>query len=144
MNICKMKTATIAKITVSFLALMILTSSVVSFAQTYKNKYVYGSDYTVVADGKSDNSAQYLTVTVNKINKADGDPSSYTKVKADVLNSSGSQISTNTNIVLRLGEATSIPLNKKYASGTAMKLRMKGNNSCLDCIVDFATAISSN
>ena len=134
----------IMKIAVLSLALTMLTSSMMAFAQTYKNKYVYGSAYTVVADGTNDDcSTSYVTVKIDKIYKSTGEDSNYTKVKADIIGTKGSQISTESGVVLRLGETTNIKLNMMYGAGSKMKLRMKGNNSSLDCIVDFTAAISS-
>ena len=112
------------------------------FAKLYGPIYVYGDRYTVVASGTADNTGSYLSVTVNNIYKADGSNSNYSTVKADVLNSSGSQISSNTNVALSLGTATNISLIQSYNSGTSMRLRMKGNMSSLDCQVKFTAALS--
>lgn len=120
---------------------VILTSSMMVFAKAYTNKYVYGEKYVVVADGESTNAASYLAVTVDEIYKSDGTDSNYSKVKADVLSNAGNQISVSTDNVLRKGEVVNIPLLIFYGAGADMKLRMKGNVSSLDCIVDFTAAI---
>lgn len=130
---------------VLLMAITMLASSMGVFAQSYSNKYVYGSKYTVVADGKNDNNgANFVTVTLSDIYKDDGSESNYSRVRADVLNGSGNQISTNTNVAVDLNKTTTIMLNQTYASGAAMKLRMKGNDSSKDCIVTFAASISTN
>lgn len=135
------KTKKITSIIVTAMVMVtILTTA--AFAQSYANKYVYGNAYTVVANGGfSDGGANYLTTTVGEIYKADGTSSNYSRVRGDVLNSSGNQISVSTNVALDLDTPTLIMLNQNYAAGTIMKLRMKGNVNSLDCIVDFTTAI---
>lgn len=128
---------------VVIMAFTLLTSSMVVCAQSYTNKKVYGDRYVVVVDGKSVNLASHLTVTIDEIYEADGSDSNYEKVKADVLNKDSDQISVNTDNTLKKGEAVNIPLVQNYGSGITMKLRMKGNVSFLDCIVDFTAALSS-
>lgn len=124
--------------------LSLLTSSIVVCAQSYRDKYVYGDRYTVVAEGTNDdNEVGYVTVTVTKIDKADGSDSNYSKVKADIIGKSGDQYSIETDNILKLGESTNIPLMYAYPSGNYMRLRMKGNISSLDCIVNFNAAIST-
>lgn len=130
------------KIAVLFIALSVMSSSVVAFAQSYRNKYVYGAMYTVVVDGTTDNDANFVTVSLTEIKKADGSTSNYKQVRGDVLDSAGNQISEKTNISIPKQETTTIILDKPYVRGTEMKLRMKGNDSSLDCIVTFAASIS--
>jgi len=129
------------KIVVCTLVLTMFASTGV-FAKSYTNKYVYGNAYSVVADGSFDNSSNYMTVTLTHIYKADGTESDYSKVKSDVLDGSGNQISTSTGVLLYLDEGTIISLKQQYSSGTRMKLRMKGNDSSLDCIVNFSAPLS--
>ena len=74
--------------------------------------------------------------------KADGSESNYRKVLADVCNEYGDQMSTLTEHTVRLGEATMIYLLQVYPAGTRVRLRMKGNNESLDCIVSFTASIS--
>lgn len=52
---------------VAVIALLILTFSISAFAQTYQNVYVYGGSYKVVADGTTDNTGNFVTVTVINI-----------------------------------------------------------------------------
>ena len=114
----------------------------VAFAKTYFNVNVYGNRYTVAAEGTKDDQSNFITVTVTDIYKADGSASDYKKVKADVLDNSGNQISNSTDNVLDLDEAELVMLRQVYASGTRIKLRMKGNTSSLDCKVTFTAPIS--
>jgi hypothetical protein len=130
-----------AKIMVGALLLTTVIPTVAS-AQSYFNKYVNGSTYTVVASGSFDNSSNYVTVTVTEILTAEGAASNYKKVKSDVLDSSGNQISSSTDVELDLGSAKNIMLKQTYPSGKSMKLRMKGNTSSLDCQVTFSAPIS--
>lgn len=131
-------------LTVLTIMFVLLTSSIIVLAQTYQNKTVYGDRYTVVADGTNDdNCVGYVTVCVTEIYKSDGTDSNYSKVRSDIVGWSGEQLSTSTDIVLKKGESTNIPLIFTYASGTRMRLRMKGNISSLDCIVNFNAAITS-
>lgn len=131
------------KMGIALMALVILTASVTAFAKSYIHVYVYGSTYTVVADGKNDNNgANFVTVTLTEILKSDYATSDYSKVRGDVLDSSGNQISINTDVSIDLNQATNIILKQNYPSTTSMKLRMKGNKSSLDCIVTFTASIS--
>lgn len=131
------------KITKTILAVCVMTMlmSVVVYAKTFYYKDVYGAYYSVVAEGECDNDGNYLTVTVVNIYKEDGSNSSYTKVKADILDAMSSQLSYKTDTVLEKGKAGNIMLVQSMPSGTYMALRMKGNNSNLNCIVDFSAAL---
>ncbi len=130
------------KVGIAAMALIILTSSMAAFAQSYTDVYVFGSQYTVAADGESENTANYVVVVLTDIYKADGTSSNYSKVKGDVVNTSGDQISTKTDCPITVQETTTIMLSHVFARGTKMKLRLKGNNSTLDCIVNFSASIS--
>lgn len=130
------------KVSVILMVLAIMTSSVAVYAESYCNVYVYGARYTVVADGQSEHSGNFVTVTVTNIYKADGSESEYSKVRGDVVDENGNQISVNTDELIELYTARNIILSQVYARGSKMKLRMKGNKSNLDCIVTFAASIS--
>lgn len=132
-----------AKVIILMMALFVLTSSMVVSAQSYANKYVYGDRFSVVVDGTTDNSANFVTVTLTEIRKSDGEPSNYSKVRAKVYDSNNNQISVSNNVEVVKQQTATILLTYMYSSGTQMKLLMKGNNSSLDCIVDFAASISS-
>lgn len=95
-----------------------------------------------MAEGTTDNTGNFVTVTVINIKKSDGSASSYSKVRADVIDDDGNQISTDTNVPLSVQQAETIYLKQIYWSGAYMKLRMKGNNNNLDCIVDFSASIT--
>ncbi len=131
-----------AKAVILLMALFILTSSVVVFAQSYSNKYVYGDQFTVIVDGTTDNDSNFVTVTLTDIYKADGASSNYSRVRAKVYDANNDKISVGSDVVVEKQKTTTILLIYSYPSGTRMKLLMKGNNSSLDCIVNFAASIS--
>jgi len=120
----------------------LLAPSTVAFAQTYSHVYVYGTRYNVVADGTMDDSCNYITVVLADIWKADGSESNYRKVLADVCNEYGDQMSVLTDNTVKLDEAKIIYLLQVYPAGTRVRLRMKGNNEFLDCIVTFTASIT--
>lgn len=132
------------KITISGVLsiLLILSSVLVTFAQNYNKVYVYGARYTVAAAGTSENTADYLTVTVTKIYKENGDDSTYGRVLGEVMNDSGDQISTVLGVPLDVQVPTNIELIEQFDARTPMKIRMKGNKPYLDCQVDFTAALA--
>lgn len=132
-----------AKIIISLLALIVLTSSIVVSAQSYADKYIYGDRFTVIVDGTTDNSGNFVTVTLTELRKADGSASNYSKIRAKIYDSNNDRISVGSDVEVVKQKTTTILLTYMYASGTRMKLLMKGNNSSLDCIADFAASISS-
>lgn len=83
-----------------------------------------------------------MTVTVDRIRKADGSSSSYSTILTDIIESSGDQISENANYAIKLKTASNIPLYQSFSEDTWMKLRMKGNEPTLDCIVDFTASLT--
>lgn len=133
------------KITVSgILSVLLIAASVkVTFASAYYNEYVYGERYRVVASGTSDNGEEpYIMVSVSKINKSDGTGSTYKTILTDVLRESGDQISKYANYPIYLNSPINIPLYKSFPEGMLMRFRMKGNDSTLDCIVDFTVSLT--
>lgn len=133
------------KITVSGIlsVLLIAASMQVTFANVYTDQYIHGKRYRVVAEGISDNGRlPYVTVTVDRIRKADGSSSSYSTILTDIIESSGDQISENANYAIKLKTASNIPLYQSFSEDTWMKLRMKGNEPTLDCIVDFTASLT--
>lgn len=132
------------KVVVLLMAFFILTSSVVAYAQSYTNMYVYGNEFKVMVDGTTDNSSNFVTVTLTDIYKADGSSSNYAKVRAKIYDGNNDKISVGSDVAVEKQKTTTILLIREYTSQTRMKLLMKGNNSSLDCIVNFAASISQS
>ena len=119
----------------------LLTPSVAAFAMTCTDVYLAGNRYTVVAYGNLPDASGYVLVEIHDIRTDNNKNSLYRKVRGDVLDEWGHQLSASSDVSLVKGDITAIPLAYRYPEGTAVKLRMKGNTSFLDCFVDFTVEL---